>query len=281
MEARKYIPVPINEVTLDWWVVPKRETYAEQDDISTDGSQDTALLHKTTQHEVTEVMMVAIHNEAIEKYRRIAEIMQFEKVFLELEVFSAMRSTLGRSMQTVLLVDVGATTTKLAIAEFGVTRFTHTISRGSQDITTALSKAQSISFDMAEEMKRTSGVSGGVGETENQSTTEGAPVSGQKEITASHIANLTLESIFGETNTMLMQYQQKHNISADSVILIGGGVLLKGLLQVAKKHIDAKVAMGDPFEKIEAPAFLSPMLKEAGPEFAVAVGLALRKMQET
>ncbi|MBI5004616.1 MAG: type IV pilus assembly protein PilM [Candidatus Lloydbacteria bacterium] len=282
IEARKYIPVPINEVTLDWWVIPKRETYAEQDGVSSDDeSKGAESSHKTIPHGSTEVMMVAIHNEAIEKYRRVASIMQFEKVFFELEVFSAMRSTLGRSMQTVLLVDIGATTTKLAIAEFGVTRFTHTISRGSQDITVALSKAQSVSFSAAEDTKRTSGVSVGAENGGGIKGTEGSSASGQKEITVSHIANLTLENIFGETNTMLMQYQQKHNVSVDSVVLIGGGALLKGLLSVAKKHIDAVVALGDPFEKIEAPAFLSPMLKEAGPEFAVAVGLALRKIQES
>ena len=279
IEARKYIPVPINEVTLDWWVIPKRETYAEQDGSSPDESKSTGLLHKAP-HGSTEVMMVAIHNEAIEKYRRVASIMQFERVFFELEVFSAMRSTLGRSMQTVLLVDIGATTTKLAVAEFGITRFTHTISRGSQDITVALSKAQSVSFSAAEDAKRTSGVSGGVENAESSGGALVSGISGQKEIAVSHIANLTLENIFGETNTMLMQYQQKHNVSVDSVVLIGGGALLKGLLSVAKKHIDAAVTLGDPFAKIEAPAFLSPMLKEAGPEFAVAVGLALRKIQE-
>lgn len=280
IEARKYIPVPMNEVTLDWWVIPKRETGVGEDSALPDVPSNTALLHKTTPHEVTEVMMVAIHNEAIEKYRRITEVMQFEKVFFELEVFSAIRATLGRAMQTVLLVDIGASTTKLAVIEFGVTRFTHTISRGSQDITVALSKAQSISFEKAEDMKRTLGISGDVLKASGLADTGGAFVQGQEEIAISHIANLTLESIFSETNTMLLQYQQKHNVSIDSVILTGGGALLKGLLSVAKKHIDAEVALGNPFGKIEAPAFLLPMLADAGPEFAIAVGLALRKMQE-
>ncbi|MBI5005127.1 MAG: pilus assembly protein PilM, partial [Candidatus Lloydbacteria bacterium] len=280
IEARKYIPVPINEVTLDWWVIPKRETYAEADDVSPEDSSNVSLSHKGAPHGETEVMIVAIHNEAIEKYRRIAEIMQFEKVFFELEVFSATRSTLGRAMQTVLLADIGATTTKLAVIEFGVTRFTHTISRGSQDITVALSKAQSISFGMAEDMKRTSGVLGGLEKTDSERGVGDVLTSKQQETTVSHIANLTLESIFSETNTMLMQYQQKHNVSIDLIILTGGGALLKGLISVAKQYIDAEVVLGDPFGKVEAPAFLLPMLAEAGPEFAVAVGLALRKMQE-
>ena len=32
--------------------------------------------------------------------------------------------------------------------------------------------------------------------------------------------------------------------------------------------------------KTKAPAFMRPILEEIGPEFAVAVGLALRKLEE-
>jgi hypothetical protein len=52
---------------------------------------------------------------------------------------------------------------------------------------------------------------------------------------------------------------------------------MKGILDVAQKTFDATVAHGNAFERTEAPAVLEPLLKEAGPEFAVAVGLALRK----
>ncbi|MBI2046299.1 MAG: pilus assembly protein PilM [Parcubacteria group bacterium] len=284
LEARKYIPVPMSEVTLDWWVIPKREIYAEQDadtEVALDPPKDTALFHKPPAHGTTEVMVVAIHSEAIEKYHRVAEIMQFEKVFFELEVFSSMRAVSGRSMQTVLLVDIGATMTKLAVVAFGVTRFTHTISRGSQDITVALSKARSISFSTAEDMKRTSGVFEEAAPKTTETAVSVSASFGNKDSAAiGHIANLTIESIFSETNTMLMQYQQKHHVSIDSVILTGGGALLKGLVSAAKKYIDAEIILGDPFGKVEAPAFLSPMLKDAGPEFAVSVGLALRKIQE-
>lgn len=41
-----------------------------------------------------------------------------------------------------------------------------------------------------------------------------------------------------------------------------------------------EVTLADPFQKVQSPAFLEEVLKNAGPEFAVAVGLALRKLQE-
>jgi type IV pilus assembly protein PilM len=32
LEARKYIPVPLNEVLLDWYIIPKEETFVTEDD---------------------------------------------------------------------------------------------------------------------------------------------------------------------------------------------------------------------------------------------------------
>jgi hypothetical protein len=41
------------------------------------------------------------------------------------------------------------------------------------------------------------------------------------------------------------------------------------------------VTLADPFSKTQAPAFMRPVLAEIGPEFAVAVGIALRKLEES
>ena len=56
--------------------------------------------------------------------------------------------------------------------------------------------------------------------------------------------------------------------------------MLKGILEVARGIVGIPVVLGLPFDKVEAPAFLSNVLKEAGPEFAVAIGLALRKLED-
>ena len=61
--------------------------------------------------------------------------------------------------------------------------------------------------------------------------------------------------------------------------MIGGGVLLKGIVDVAKAKFGADVILGNPFERIQAPAFLEKVLAESGPEFGVAAGLALRKLR--
>ncbi len=52
---------------------------------------------------------------------------------------------------------------------------------------------------------------------------------------------------------------------------------MKGFLELARKRLETEVVLGDPFSKTEAPAFLEPVLKNAGPEFAVAIGAAFSK----
>ena len=64
------------------------------------------------------------------------------------------------------------------------------------------------------------------------------------------------------------------------IILTGGGALLKGLKEKASLVFETPVEVADPFSKVEYPAFLEEVLKNSGPEFAVAIGLAIRKLQE-
>lgn len=78
----------------------------------------------------------------------------------------------------------------------------------------------------------------------------------------------------------MLQYQKEHKRAVDKIILIGGGAMMKGVGDVAREVIGLPVVMGAPFDKVEAPVFLSNVLKETGPEFAVAIGLALRKLED-
>jgi len=53
IEARKYIPVPISEVVLDWFIIPDREESKAQ--VNSEEKSDN----------VTDVLLVAIHNEVL------------------------------------------------------------------------------------------------------------------------------------------------------------------------------------------------------------------------
>jgi len=44
--------------------------------------------------------------------------------------------------------------------------------------------------------------------------------------------------------------------------------------------LEMPIRLGTPFDKMETPAFLDPVLREAGPSFAVSIGLALRYLED-
>lgn len=252
LEARKYIPVPISEVALDWSIIPKDES-EEAEDVSPDSAP--VIGH-------TDVLLVAIHNETISRYSEIVTKTGLESSFFEIEIFSTMRSVLEQSNEPVMIVDMGAATTKLYIVERGTVRTSHTINRGSQDITATLSKSLGISIHDAELLKRGIGAS-----PENQAQ-------------FNEIVNLVLSYVFSEINQVILNYQKKYKKTLTRIVLVGGGSSLQGITALAQKGLQIEVVAGNPFLKTEAPAFLEAVLRETGPEFAVAVGLALRKLQE-
>ncbi len=244
IEARKYIPVPISEVALDWWVIPKPDAEAAGPAAK------------------VEALVVAIHNSILRQYQDFSRELGLQTAFFEIETFSAIRSVFGGEMAPTVIVDLGAGSTKVAVVDFGIVRLSHTIAKGAQDITLALSRSLGVEFAKAEEIKRQ------VGLVERY---DGRDIS----VTVSSI----LDYIFAEVNKVISLYQEKHRRAVGKVIFIGSGALLRGLLEAAGKNFEVPAVMGKPFDKVEAPAFLTNILSEAGPGFAVALGLALRHLQ--
>jgi type IV pilus assembly protein PilM len=252
-EARRYIPVPITEVSLDWFLLPKKEASFEEANnfevpFSSKGKK--------------EVLVVAIQNDAISKYRSIADGCKLDAGFFEIEIFSSIRSNFEHELSLVLLMDFGASRVKLSIVEFGIIKSFHIISRGGADITDSISRSLSISFSEAEKMKKEYGL------YENPN-----------EKSLADIIKIHTDYIFSETNNVLLGYEKKYNRTISKVILTGGGSLLKGLKEIASNNFKAEVEIGRPFSKVAAPVFLDKVLDATGPEFAVALGLALRKLQ--
>jgi len=95
----------------------------------------------------------------------------------------------------------------------------------------------------------------------------------------SDIIKTHVDYIFSETNNVLLGYEKKYGRTVSKIIFTGGGSLLKGLKEVAENNFQAEIEIGHPFSKVGAPEFLEKVLETMGSEFAVALGLALRKLQ--
>ena len=79
---------------------------------------------------------------------------------------------------------------------------------------------------------------------------------------------------------MLMQYEAAHQKPISSVVLSGGAGATRALAEYAASFFNVDVKIADPFQKTQAPVFMHDTLAAIGPEFAVAVGLALRRLEE-
>jgi type IV pilus assembly protein PilM len=251
IEARKYIPVPISEVTIDWSIIPKLEVVEETSEA------------KGNKIKMVDILLVAIHNNIINQYKEIVSKTGLDAKFFEIEVFSTMRAVLEGVQGPLMIFDMGASTTKLYIVERGLVYNSHTINGGSQDITANIARILNISIEEAEVLKRSVGI--------------GNTVDGVNLLEA---VSTVSERIFSEANSFLFDFQKKRNQNIKSVFLTGGGSALKGFRDLAAQNFKVEVISGNPFEKVEVPAFLEEILKVTGPEFTVATGAALRCLQE-
>jgi type IV pilus assembly protein PilM len=259
IEARKYIPVPVSEVSLDWFVIPKEEGQTS----AFDQLQDKAPIRAKGQ----EVFLVAIHNDLLHQYQTIAATAGITVNFFEIEIFSALRSALGHGIAPILVVDLGASTTKMYVVERGIVRLTHLLTQGGQHMTETLSRTLEWDFDKAERIKRERGLIDSTAYSVDEND----------RIKTALLSTLT--RIFGEVNRVLLSYGQRYNKNVSHVVLTGGGASLPGLSAFAKQNLSAEVEVANPFGHTEAPAFLEAVLREIGPSFAVSVGLALRNLK--
>ncbi len=239
VEARKYVPLSLSRVTLDWTALSVNEEKRE-----------------------TEILLSAVYNEAFARYESIMQGAGLEIISNEIELFSSIRSVVTPADTAVAMLDIGASSTRLYIIENGFVRKTHSVLMSGSEMSSALATGFSIPFADAEEMKRTYGMLGG-----------------DPEGRARKILIESIERGLRELHIVVSRYEQEHGVQMQKIILSGGGSLLSGLDAYVQTIFTCPVAYADPFSKVAYPAFLEDTLKKAGASFAVAVGVALRGFQ--
>jgi len=242
LEARKYIPVPMSEVQLDWFSVPE------------------PLPEGAAPPSKIKVLLVAVQNDELALLQKVVTGAGITASFYEIEIFSTIRSVVDEPVKPVMVLDIGASATKTYVVEHGVVAQSHNIPQGGQDVTRTIASAQSFSIEKAEALKKEHGF--------RQNGYDPKTV------------ELVFSRIFDEARRVLVQFETGHQKAISSIVLTGGGGVTKELVGFAKSFFSVDVHLADPFGKTEAPAFMRPVLEEIGPEFAVAVGLALRKLEE-
>jgi type IV pilus assembly protein PilM len=248
-EARKYIPIPLSEVSLDWWMIPEKEVYGDDEGQERGGNID--------------VLVAVVRNEVIDKYNQVNNLLgRFTSPAYEIETFSAIRGSFKRELAPVILLDTGAAGTRVSVVEHGVVRKFHVINRGSAYLTNSIAKSLEIEFEDAEELKRE------VGLDKNHEKQE-----------IYNIISAGVNFVFSEIQSVIYDYEKEYKKPIRKIILTGGGSMLKNYRETLESKYNITTEYADPFDKAASPEFLEEVLDKAGPEFAVAIGLALQGIE--
>ncbi len=241
IEARKYIPIALSKVSLDWSPISVHE-----------------------ENKITNVLISAIFNEVLDEHNTIMSGSGLTTLVSEIEIFSSIRAALSPKDETVAIIDCGAGATRLYIVRNGSVGKTHSVLLSGVTLTQALSETLGVEFREAEVIKRTVGLLGKENDSRIQKT-----------------LGTGLERGLREMHTVIKRYEESERSTVDTVILSGSGALLQGLPQYIQDMFSKPVRIADPFSKVAYPVFLEDTLKVAGPSFSVAVGVALRAFQKT
>lgn len=246
VEARKYIPVPIGEVTLDW-----AEIESEQDEDKKDKKEKTGPVKR-------DVLVAAIQNEALNRFKVLMQFASLGEPPTEIECFSAIRGVFKAEEQDIALIDIGAVSTKLYIARQGLLQRMHRVRAGGAIATKRIASTLDLTFEDAELLKR-------------NITKDAANFNDVKR--AHHSC---YDRAWQEFRQVINEYEQTLGTSIDTIYLTGGGSLFPATTNMIEDILQKKVVYVNAFNKVAYPAFMEDMMKELGPTFHVALGSALR-----
>jgi type IV pilus assembly protein PilM len=254
-QSRKLLPLPLEEMVLDTNVLDKH--------LLTETAPQTAVQSAADANSMDtkfmRVLITAAPKTLVASYVTLFKDLGIELMSLETETFAMTRSLVGKEKSHVLLVDVGAERSNLAIVDQGIPLLTRVIKGGGNAITQALSQTMGIGFDEADAMKRDLGFAA------------------DGKLPAPILE--ALKPIVHEIRYALGLYAEQMGGNAkpvEKIVVTGGSAHLPGLSQYLTQSLNMNVYLGDPWARVLAPQGLRSILEEIGPRFSVAVGLAER-----
>lgn len=239
VEARKYIPVPLKEVTLEWSPLPKLQEDAAQQ---------------------TEVLIAAVQNESYGEINQLLTAVELASQPTEIELFCAQRAANQGADMTYAILDLGAQTTKLYIVHEGMMRKIHRVFAGGEQVTQHLATALGVSFVEGENIKRSP-------DTDAQTA--------QLQET---IAN-TYKRPLSEIDRALTHFVSENGLELSKVFVVGGGATSQEVLSFVDESLRYTCTPLSAFASVAYPAFMEDTLTEIGPAFGVALGAAMRSIE--
>ncbi|HZZ99207.1 MAG TPA: type IV pilus assembly protein PilM [Candidatus Paceibacterota bacterium] len=236
-EARKYIPIPLDEVVLDWSIIG----------VTGQGPKPTV-----------EIFIAAVPRDETTRYQGIMAGAGLNLKALELENSALIRALLGNDLSATAIVNIGGRSTSILIVNKGYERLSHNYEVGGFEITKSIASSLNVSIEKAEELKKRLGMK----EADDNVITQ-AMVS-------------LIDMMAFETKRTISAYETTQRQKIARVFLVGGMVNMPNFLNYFKQKLGQEVYIGNAFARIIYPQTLTPAIGELASTFAVAAGLAMR-----
>lgn len=252
-EAKKIVPLPLEEMILDWKILRDKPL-----------ESGTVAPQTTHREKGMRVLLTAAPKNLVKQYLEIFSKANLELLSLETEAFALGRSLLGNDPSLVLVVDIGALTTDIVIVDDHIPVFNRSIDVGGVTVTKAISNSLNVDIARAEQFKRDVGIVSTV------TGPSGVP----------NAIKETISSVINEMKYSLSLYQADREKNVEKIILTGGSSFLPNLGEYLEEIFKIKVVIGDPWSQVAYPTELKGVLEEIGPRYATAIGLALREIHK-
>lgn len=248
-EARKYVPIPLDEVVLDWSIIGVL-----------DGKPDSSgVTPVRTAGTKVEVFLAAVPKDETSRYQKIMKEAGLNLVALELENAGLIRALLGNDLSPTAIVNIGGRSTSIVIVNKGYERVSHNYEIGGFEITKAISRSLGVSLEKAEELKRKMGLT-----QSNENTIREAMSS-------------LIDMMIFETKKTISSYEESKGQTVVRVVLVGGIINMPNFVDYFRQRLGRDVFVGNVLARVVYPSELTPAVQEISNNFAVATGLAMRE----
>lgn len=205
----------------------------------------------------------------ITNLQKSAELAKVEAMSVVPSVLAAAQAVLTESQREngVAILDIGGSTTGVAVFEEGDLQYLSVIQLGGQHVTNDLAIGLKTDPEIAESVKLSHAQLGSSGAGEVETKHEKKTYIFQRQ-EIDEIVEARYEEIFEAVSKELKKAGRAGKLPS-GVVLVGGGAKVKGIIEFAKSQLNVAARVGEP-------TGYSGMTDEVkGPEFSAAVGLML------
>lgn len=243
-EAEQYIPFDISEVNLDFQILGESE-------------------HNPNQ---MNVLLVAAKKEMINEYIDLVQLAKLRPRIIDVDAFALQNifeSYYTTENENIALIDIGASKTSLNILKNNISEFMRDVSLGCDQINDKIASTIGCTIEESEAIK--------LGRVSDAMSADDL-----KDIVSTVVSDWCVE-IKRALDFFLSTYPAEQ---ITRIVLSGGGAKIKAFRKLLAAETSAEVEVVNPFQAIEIDSqrFDTAYLEKIGPQSAICMGLATRKL---